>query len=75
MDCLKTNSDPEKIKQHHRRKGYWHRQNSPYDLDTVLNICCNTFVGYVLMQIPSNIPPLSKIRSSLYIPAVMAIWG
>jgi MFS family permease len=32
------------------------------------------FVGYVLMQIPSNIF-LSQIRPSLYIPTVMAIWG
>ncbi|KAH6663704.1 major facilitator superfamily domain-containing protein [Halenospora varia] len=32
------------------------------------------FVGYVLMQIPSNIF-LSQIRPSLYIPAVMAVWG
>lgn len=32
------------------------------------------FVGYVLMQIPSNIF-LSQIRPSLYVPAVMAVWG
>lgn len=32
------------------------------------------FVGYVLMQIPSNIF-LAQIRPSMYIPAVMLIWG
>lgn len=32
------------------------------------------FVGYVLMQIPSNIF-LSQIRPSMYIPVVMAVWG
>ncbi|KAL4894013.1 major facilitator superfamily domain-containing protein [Aspergillus ambiguus] len=32
------------------------------------------FVGYVLMQIPSNIF-LAQVRPSLYIPSVMAIWG
>ncbi|KAL2789216.1 major facilitator superfamily domain-containing protein [Aspergillus keveii] len=32
------------------------------------------FVGYVLMQIPSNIF-LAQIKPSIYLPAVMAIWG
>jgi len=32
------------------------------------------FVGYVLMQIPSNIF-LAQIRPSIYIPLVMACWG
>ena len=32
------------------------------------------FVGYVIMQIPSNIF-LAQIRPSLYLPFVMALWG
>ncbi|KAK4500882.1 hypothetical protein PRZ48_009074 [Zasmidium cellare] len=32
------------------------------------------FVGYVLMQVPSNIF-LTKLRPSLYLPACMAAWG
>ena len=32
------------------------------------------FVGYVIMQIPSNIF-LTQIRPSLYLPCVMAVWG
>jgi hypothetical protein len=32
------------------------------------------FVGYVLMQIPSNIF-LAQMRPSIYLPTVMAVWG
>ena len=32
------------------------------------------FVGYVLMQIPSNIF-LTQLRPSLYLPLIMAAWG
>ncbi|KAF2629850.1 MFS general substrate transporter [Macroventuria anomochaeta] len=32
------------------------------------------FVGYVIMQIPSNIF-LTQIRPSLYLPCIMAVWG
>ncbi|KAF2135838.1 uncharacterized protein K452DRAFT_238615 [Aplosporella prunicola CBS 121167] len=32
------------------------------------------FVGYILMQIPSNVF-LSQLRPSIYLPTVMAIWG
>ena len=32
------------------------------------------FIGYVLMQLPSNIF-LAGLRPSLYIPTVMTIWG
>lgn len=32
------------------------------------------FVGYVLMQIPSNVF-LAQLRPSLYLPGCMALWG
>jgi MFS family permease len=32
------------------------------------------FVGYVSMQIPSNVF-LAQLRPSIYLPCVMAIWG
>lgn len=32
------------------------------------------FVGYILMQIPSNVF-LAHIRPSLYLPVCMAVWG
>ena len=32
------------------------------------------FVGYVSMQIPSNIF-LAQLRPSIYLPCVMAVWG
>jgi MFS family permease len=32
------------------------------------------FVGYVLMQLPSNIF-LAQLRPSLYLPGCMAVWG
>lgn len=32
------------------------------------------FVGYILMQLPSNVF-LAHIRPSLYLPGCMAVWG
>lgn len=32
------------------------------------------FVGYILMQLPSNIY-LAQVRPSLYLPTVMMVWG
>ncbi|KAJ0119932.1 hypothetical protein J7T55_000782 [Diaporthe amygdali] len=44
---------------------------SPSQYSTAVAIL---FVGYVLMQIPSNIF-LAHIRPSLYLPGCMAVWG
>ena len=33
------------------------------------------FIGYILMQIPSNIFLASIKKPSLYLPLVMAVWG
>lgn len=32
------------------------------------------FVGYILMQLPSNVY-LAQVRPSLYLPTVMIVWG
>ncbi|KAK2757930.1 hypothetical protein FQN54_004336 [Arachnomyces sp. PD_36] len=42
-----------------------------YQYNTVLSL---TFIGYILMQIPSNMI-LGKTRPSLYLPGCMIAWG
>ncbi|KAH8891187.1 MFS general substrate transporter [Thozetella sp. PMI_491] len=42
-----------------------------FEYNIVLSV---TFVGYILMQVPSNMI-LTLVRPSLYLPACMVVWG